>query len=99
AVLTASGDMLLDTSITPAEFPDFPAGRAVPAKMKVKLHGIHGCPVADHTDAANGFHTTFLKLIKEREVLFDEDRLGIPFLGDSDGTGAASYAKAETLIG
>lgn len=30
AVLTASGDMLLDTSLTPAEFPDFPAGKPVP---------------------------------------------------------------------
>ncbi|GAI73065.1 unnamed protein product, partial [marine sediment metagenome] len=43
-VLTGSGDMLLDTAITPAEFPDFPAGKPVPAKMSIKLHGIVGCP-------------------------------------------------------
>ncbi|GAI88922.1 unnamed protein product, partial [marine sediment metagenome] len=80
AVLAASGDMLLDTSITPAEFPDFPAGRAVPANMSIKLHGIHGNPVADYVSSGNGFYSTFLKLVREREVLLDEDREGIPFL-------------------
>jgi len=99
AVLIATGDMLLDTSITPAEFPDFPAGRAVPPKMKIKLHGIHGSPVADFASSGNGFYTTYLKLIKEREVLLDEDRDGIPFLGYSSATGAANYASVETLVG
>ena len=99
AVLTASGDMLLDTSITPAEFPDFPAGRSVPANMEIKLHGIHGCPVADYTSGSNGFYSTYLKLVRERTVLFDEDRLGIQFLGNSGATGAADYQTAESLIG
>lgn len=99
AVLTASGDMVLNTAITPAEFPDFPAGRAVPARMKIKLHGIYGSPVADFVSAGNGFYTTYLKLVREREVLFDEDRNGFPFLGYASATGAAYYRKCETLIG
>ena len=99
AVLTASGDMLLDTTITPAEFPDFPAGKPVPPNMRIKLHGIHASPVADFTSTDNGFYTTFLKLIKEREVLLDEDRNGIPFLGNAAATGAADYKKAESLVG
>lgn len=99
AVIAASGDLLLDTSITPAEFPDFPAGRAVPARMSIKLHGIHGNPVADATSTDNLFYSTYLKLVRERETLFDEDRNGIPFLGDSTATGAASYLKPETIIG
>lgn len=99
AVLDASGDMLLDTSITPAEYPDFPAGRVVPPKMTVKLHGIHASPVADFASSGNGFYTTYLKLIREREVLFDEDGLGIPFLGYASATGAADYKKVETIIG
>jgi len=99
AVIAASGDMLLDTSITPAEFPDFPAGKSVPANMKIKLHGIHGSPVADYTSSSNGFYTTYLKLLREREVLLDEDRNGIPFLGYSAATGAADYKKVETLVG
>jgi len=99
SVLTASGDMLLDTSLTPAEFPDFPAGKCVPAKMKIKLHGIHGSPVADYDSASNGFHTTYLKLIREREILLDEDRNGLPFLGNEAADGAADYTLAESLIG
>lgn len=99
SVLAASGDMLLDTSLTPAEFPDFPAGKCVPAKMSIKLHGIHASPVADFVSAGNGFYTTYLKLIREREILLDEDRLGVPFLGYASATGAADYKKAETLIG
>jgi len=99
AVIAASGDLLLDTSITPAEFPDFPAGRAVPPRMTIKLHGIHGMPVADASSGSNLFYSTYLKLIREREVLLDEDRNGIPFLGDSAATGAASYAKVESIIG
>jgi len=99
AVLTASGDMLLDTSLSPAEFPDFPAGKPVPPRMKIKLHGITGCPVADAASGSNLFYTTYLKLIREREVLFDEDRLGIQFLGDSAATGAGKYTDIESIIG
>ncbi|MBA7526363.1 hypothetical protein ES705_18525 [subsurface metagenome] len=91
--------MLLDTSITPAEFPDFPAGRAVPAKMRIKLHGIHGCPVANMSSSQNGFYTTFLKLIREREVLLDEDRRGIPFGGYKYSSDDADYSSGESLIG
>jgi len=98
-VLAASGDMLLDTAITPAEFPDFPAGRAVPSNMEITLHGIEGSPVADFVSAGNGFYSTYLKLVREREVLFDEDNKGIEFLGDAAATGAAKYNKVQSLIG
>lgn len=98
-VLTASGDMLLDKSITPAEFPDFPAGRTVPSNMNIKLHGINASPVADYASSGNGFYSTYLKFIREREVLLDEDRLGIPFLGYSSATSSADYKKVETLVG
>jgi len=101
-VLTDSGDMLLDNAITPAEFPDFPAGKAVPAKMSIKLHGIVGCPVSDFvyvTDAYRGYYSTFLKLIREREVLFDEDRDGILFEGRTDGTQELYYENIVSIIG
>lgn len=98
-VLTASGDMLLDKAITPAEFPDFPAGKAVPINMEITLHGIEGSPVADFASSGNGFYSTYLKMIREREVLFDEDRLGIQFLGDNTATSAAQYIEGESLIG
>lgn len=101
-VQTASGDMLLDNAITPAEFPDFPAGKAVPAKMSIKLHGIVGCPFSDFayvTDDYEGYYSTFLKLIREREVLFDEDRAGILFEGRIDGATEKNYEHGKTIIG
>lgn len=98
AVLSASGNILLDTSITPAEFPDFPAGKAVPAKMKIKLHGIAGCPVADFVSGDNGFYTTYLKLIREREVLCDEDRAGFLFWGNDQTAQTAQYILGNSLI-
>jgi len=99
AVLTDAGDMLLDTSITPAEFPDFPAGKAVPAKMSIKLHGIAGCPVADAASGSIKFYTTFLKLIREREVLFDENRAGLLFWGNDQTAQTAQYVLGRSIIG
>lgn len=99
AVLADAGDMLLDTAITPAEFPDFPAGKPVPAKMSIKLHGIAGCPVADFADGNNGFYTTYLKLVREREVLFDEDRLGFLFWGNDQTAQTGIYTLPKGIIG
>jgi len=98
-VLTASGDLLLDTSLSPAEFPNFPCGNVVPAKMSITLHGIEGSPFADAVSGSNLFYTTYLKLIKDREVLLDEDRNGIIFLGYSAASGAADYGHVQSLIG
>lgn len=99
AVLTASGDMLLDTAITPAEFPDFPAGKAVPARMSIKLHGIAGCPVADAASGDNIFYTSYLKLVRDREVLFDEDRDGFLFWGNDQTAQTLQYVLGKGLIG
>ena len=99
AVLTASGDMLLDTAITPSEFPDFPAGKDVPAKMTIKLHGIAGCPAADAASGDNLFYTSFLKLVREREVLCDEDRAGFLFQGNDQTAQTAQYVLGKSLIG
>lgn len=98
-VRVLAGDMLLDVSLSLAEFPDFPAGKPVPPNMNIKLHGIHGSPVADYESAGVGYHSTFIKLVREREVLLDEERHGIPFLGDSAATQASQYNKVQSLIG
>jgi hypothetical protein len=92
AVIAAAGDTLLDTQVTPSSFPQFPVNnKPVPANSKVRLLAIAACPSARGNASANKGYTTFLKLIRDREVLFDEDRNGLPFLGD-----AALVANAET---
>lgn len=99
AALEAVGDHLLDVSLSPAEFPDFPCGQVVPAKTVIDILGVAGAPVSKG-DASTG-HTTsqYLKLIKDRETLFDEDRNGIPFIAAENTTGTVMYKTDMSLIG
>lgn len=96
---TASGDALIDSALSPAEFPDFPCGAVVPALHTIKLLGIVGCPFADGESGPVSFGSQFLKLIKGREVLFDEDRNGIPFDGEDSGATILAYNSNFSLIG
>ncbi|GAH23244.1 unnamed protein product, partial [marine sediment metagenome] len=79
--ITAPGDALYDNPVSPAEFPDFPFGKVVPAKYEIDIHGICGSPRAPGENiTADYIYTKFIKMVKEREVLFDEDRDGILFM-------------------
>lgn len=80
AAINIDGDSIYNTSISPAEFPSFPFGADVPAKYQIELLGICASPFAPRGNRDNHYnYTQFLKLIKDREVLFDEDRQGILF--------------------
>lgn len=96
---TASQDVLLDVSLSPAEFPDFPCGKAVPANHRITLLGLVGHPFTTGAAGPNAWGTSFLKLIKDREVLFDEDRNGIPFDGQDSLATADAYMSNFSLIG
>jgi len=95
----ATGDHLIDTAITPSQFPDFPCGKVVPARHVIELLGIVGSPFNKGEAGPHGFATTFLKLIKDREVLFDTDRNGIPFDAQNDQAAALTYDSNFSLIG
>ena len=96
---TASQDILLDTSLSPAEFPDFPCGKVVPANYAITLLGLMGHPFTTGAAGPNAWGTTFVKLIREREVLFDDDRNGIPFDGQDATAVADAYECNFSLIG
>lgn len=96
---TASGDCLIDTSLTPAEFPDFPCGKVVPALHTIELLGIAAIPVWNSTGVGARFVTNFLKLIRNREVLFDTDRNGLPFEGIGADQVGDVYKAAFSVIG
>jgi len=96
---SASGDVLLDKSLSPAEFPDFPCGKVVPPRTKIDFLGLVGSPFVDMDAAADYMTTDYVKLIKEREVLFDEDRNGIPFRSASKGEVGTFYDCTLSLIG
>ena len=95
----ASGDHLIDTAITPSQFPDFPCGKVVPARHTIEILGIVGSPFNLGEAGPAGFATTFLKLIKDREVLFDTDRNGIPFDAQDATAVALTYESNFSLIG
>lgn len=99
AALEAAGDHLLNVSLSPSEMVDFPCGKVVPAKTTIDILGVVGQPVSKG-DASTGHTTTqYLKFVKDREVLFDEDRNGIPFKAVANTTGTAVYKTDMSLIG
>lgn len=96
---SASGDVLLDVSLSPAEFPDFPCGKNVPPRHKIDVLGLVGCPVGDDTDSSNYIVTDFCKLVKEREVLFDQRRKGFLFTGLRGSVGGTVWNNTFSPIG
>lgn len=102
ATINTNGDSLFTTSQSPAEFPAFPFGAVVPAKTEIEILGICGSAfAAAENDDTNYIYTQFLKLVKDRTVLFDEDRQGIIFDNRQlDLTGRVdSIAQGFSLIG
>lgn len=102
ASINTNGDSLFTTSQSPAEFPAFPFGSVVPAKHEIEILGICGSPFApSENDDTNYIYTQFLKLVKDREVLFDEDRQGIIFDNRQNDLTARldSIAQGFSLIG
>lgn len=94
----ASGDVLLDTSLSPSEFIDFPCGKSVPARHTVKLLGFVGSPVGDADGAANYIVTDYCKVMRDREVLFGSQRFGIPFRNGGLGAAQVEYTDNVSLI-
>lgn len=84
ASITAPGSHLFDTTLNPGEFTDFPFGKVVPAKTEIDLIGILASDFApSENDGSNSQYTQYLKLVADRETLFDEDRNGLLILGPS----------------
>lgn len=99
ATPTASGDYLIDTALTPAEFPDFPCGKVVPARHTIELLGIAASPFAQGIAGPHSLTTSFFKMIRDREVLFDTERDGIPFDAQNEGANTLTYSSNFSLIG
>jgi len=95
----AEKTVTLDTSLSPPEFPDFPCGKSVPANNEIAILGLVGCPVGNGTMSTFKTGSQYVKLVKEREVLFDEDRNGVPFFSKPDLTGGICWNADFSLIG
>jgi len=97
---TDEGDVLINNSLIPVEFPQFPFGVEVPAKSEITVLGVCATVVGKTSDsAANKAYTKYLKFIKEREVLFDKQREGLPLLGVPPSADGTDYVTGYSLIG
>jgi len=68
----------LGESNNPAEYPDFPFGGIVPSGQKIELIGILASDISPAANVTGTYsYTEYLKLMKGREVLFDEDHNGL----------------------
>jgi len=78
AVLQAVAETVLGQANNPAEYEDFPFGGDVPSGHKIELLGVLASDVAPAGNAAAlCTYTDYLKFMKGRIVLFDEDHNGL----------------------
>lgn len=94
-------ESIVDATLSPTEFPSFPAGADVPAGREILIHGIVGIPVYAADAASNPTNVTRTKAIKftyNRKVLFDEAKVGIPFLGVGSASATKYYGAYLTPI-
>ena len=100
AAIAADGEFLLDEILCPAEFPDFPIGKDVPARTVITMLGVVGSPAAfSGGTGANTGETDKLKFVRGRDTLHDEDRAGIMFQGEDLASDGTSYIPVASEIG
>ena len=76
--IQAVAENVLGQSNNPAEYPDFPFGAGVPSGHKIELIGILASDVSPAANlAADCTQTDYLKFMRGRVVLFDEDHNGL----------------------
>jgi len=100
--IQATIDNILNTSKNPAEFPDFPFGDICPSKKEIDILGVLGSTFAPkENDGTDYSYTKYLKLIKDRSVLLDEDRNGVLFLARNTTAkaGCDMIAEGWSVIG
>ena len=97
---TTSGDVLIDKALNPAEFPAFPFGTDVPAKTEIELIGILGSDVGRTSGTGtNKSVSTFVKFIRERVVLFDDNKEGLIMTGSAPSSDGVNIGVGQSLIG
>lgn len=96
AAINANGDTHFNTSNNPKEFHAFPFGVDVPANMTISLFGILASDFAPlENDGTNYILTQYLKLFRDRTVLFDKDRNGLPLVSTLSTAQGSCDAIAE----
>ncbi len=81
STINVTTDVILTIANNPAEFPNFPFDKIVPANRNIELHGVLASDVMPGTFDPNiKTYTQFLKFMQDKLFLFDIDRQGLPYL-------------------
>lgn len=100
--VNVNGDTLYNTAKSPAEFPDFPFGKVVPAKHEIQILAMLGSTFSpNENDGTDYTNTKFIKMVRDRETLFDEDRNGLIFWSQKNTgyLGKDNVAQGFSVIG
>jgi len=100
ANITTTTQTIYDTPQSPAEFPDFPFAKDVPAKYEIDILGVLASDIVDDRGGGDWMASRFLKFVKERVIFHDEDKNGI-FLRGIEGITdtSAQIGRGVSLIG
>jgi len=99
--ITDSGIYKVSQSNLPSEFTGFPFEEVVPSNTEIELVGIIGSEVERFTSATQYIYTDRLKMVKDRQVLFDDSKEGILFRGLNPAVAVVGYTvgAGSSLIG
>jgi hypothetical protein len=87
------------TSLLPTGTDPWPIGGAdVGENRTFRLLAALGCPCAVGSTSNKGY-TGYLQLLLNGDMLFDEDRNGIPFVGDVSNVSTLAYKAISSMIG
>lgn len=89
--ISVHGEYIMGKSNLPAEFPAFPFGEVVPANTLIKMYAVTGSEVERFKSSGNIIYTDRLKMIKDRQVLFDEEKEGMLIRGFNNSFSTAGY--------
>lgn len=76
SIIAINATGAIDMSRNPSEYPAFPFGEVVPAKHEITIYGVLLMHWRDWAGNVNPNYA-YLKMIRDRQVLFDEERRGI----------------------
>jgi hypothetical protein len=100
AAIVTGTSTIFGTVQSPAEFPDFPYGKTVPSKTRITLYGLLASDIVDYRSAADSLNSEYVKFVKGRETLFDEDKNGILCKGITGSVDAGSIiGRGLSLVG
>ena len=100
AGISSAATTNLDTSVNDSEFAAFPFGAVVPSNSEIRWHCILASSFAPTAnDGTDDIATQYLKITRDREVLFDKDRNGLPYYQALGAQSADAISQGAALGG